>query len=207
MTEESEASPRHSNAKTAALAVEADRGSAPVPPRFIAFGRQQVWGRIPSVEAMCEGRERKQAASEDATHAVWPRRWRSGCVSALPYPPRRAEHLTRCRFGLPAICPPHAGGLNAENLGGAGAEPLPSRLPAQPSALLIVTTPAAIGSRVKQSEVHRDLRSRKSAAYRRLTIRIGESASAASTDRHRQHSLGAVAIHPATHRGWIGLPW
>jgi hypothetical protein len=32
-----------------------------------------------------------------------------------------------------AKSPPHAGGPKAENLGGAGAEPLPSQLPAQPS--------------------------------------------------------------------------
>ncbi len=60
-------------------------------------------GEIAFVNVLRWQRERKRSASEDAARAVWPRRWRSGCVSALPYPPRRRGHLTRCQFSCRSL--------------------------------------------------------------------------------------------------------
>ncbi len=58
------------------------------------------------------------------------RRYRAGTAGRLPYPPRRPNEYTRCQLRSPTS-PTPAGGPNAQNLGGTGAEPLSSQPPAK----------------------------------------------------------------------------
>ena len=93
---------------TASLAVVMTGALPPYPRDLTHWGRQQRGGEFDLLNAVCEGCESKQAASEDAARAVWPRRWRSGCVSAEPYPPRRCGDFTDassfCLHSTPTPC-------------------------------------------------------------------------------------------------------
>ena len=95
-------------ARTASLAGEMTGALPPYPRDLTHWGRQHGGGEIAFVSVLRGQCQRKQAASEDAARAVWPRRWRSGCVSAEPYPPRRREDFTDassfCLHSTPTPC-------------------------------------------------------------------------------------------------------
>jgi hypothetical protein len=112
---------------TASLAVVMTGALPPYPRDLSHWGRRQGLGEIAFVNVLRWQRERKQAASEDAARAVWPRRWRLSLrLRSCPILHGGAD-IVPDASSVVAVCQPrHAGGPKALNLGGAGAEPLPS---------------------------------------------------------------------------------
>ncbi len=111
-----------------------DRGSAPVPPRFVALGPPaEGWGdRLRQCPEM--------ATRKKAVGVRGRRPCRLAPPMALGLRLRRALSSTAARTSYPMPVRlsqfanhPMLAAPKAENLGGAGAEPLPSHPPAQPS--------------------------------------------------------------------------